>query len=114
MAIYLKRGLSKENKTELVTKYIGFENCVLNAPNINPEIVNSSAGNKIKRDGYQESLKNQLGMCIVAIGKAINSVRKRRQKGNALRIFKRCWEIAKRCTSAAVQDASLLCIGKFQ
>ncbi|XP_023310879.1 uncharacterized protein LOC111691781 isoform X3 [Anoplophora glabripennis] len=71
----LTKGISKDNKLELLAKYPVPSNCGgLQTPTLNPEIAQAVSDISLKKDKYQVIMQSQLGAGITALGKAITMV----------------------------------------
>ncbi|XP_039764462.1 uncharacterized protein LOC120636950 [Pararge aegeria] len=71
----LTNGLLKEEKIDLLKRYLPPENCLyMKAPILNSEIKSALSEINVKRDVYSEQKQNQMSSCISAIGKALNLI----------------------------------------
>ncbi|KAL0881977.1 hypothetical protein ABMA27_001729 [Loxostege sticticalis] len=69
----LINGLPKDEKCELLKRYLPAENCAyMKAPRLNPEVKSALSEISYKKDAYSEQKQNQMSSCIAAIGKALN------------------------------------------
>ncbi|XP_074042619.1 uncharacterized protein [Leptinotarsa decemlineata] len=67
--IFLKGGLSKEQREELAKKYPIFGNCpLLKPPQLNPEIQSCLDSKALRHDQFLENLQLQLGHALSASG----------------------------------------------
>ncbi|CAK1603084.1 unnamed protein product [Parnassius mnemosyne] len=65
----LTRGLKKEDKKELIQKYLPFENLPkIIAPVLNPECVSAISANMLKRDTIIKEKQKQIAAALTAIG----------------------------------------------
>lgn len=73
--IYLKEGLTKEQKKEITDKYPTFENCqLLTPPKLNLEIQDCLNNKALRHDQFMETIQSQIGHSLSAIGVEINKI----------------------------------------
>ncbi|XP_049866539.1 uncharacterized protein LOC126367168 [Pectinophora gossypiella] len=69
----LVNGLSKDNQSELLKRYLPPENCPnLRAPKLNLEIKAALPDINVKKDLYNQGKQNQLASSLAAIGQVLN------------------------------------------
>ncbi|CAG5047161.1 unnamed protein product [Parnassius apollo] len=82
----LSKGLKKEDKRELMQKYMPFENVPsLIAPTLNPECISAISASMLKRDTIIKEKQKQIAAVLTAIGSGLESILKNGDKIEIIR-----------------------------
>ncbi|CAG5038687.1 unnamed protein product [Parnassius apollo] len=82
----LCKGLKKEDKRELMQKYMPFENVPsLIAPTLNPECISAISASMLKRDTIIKEKQKQIAAVLTAIGSGLGSILKNGDKIEIIR-----------------------------
>ncbi|XP_043464483.1 uncharacterized protein LOC122499943 [Leptopilina heterotoma] len=75
--VYLKQGLNKEQKEEVMKKYPVFENCqLMMPPKLNAEVQHCMDSKAIRHDQFLEKLQLQVAHALSATGVELNNILK--------------------------------------